>query len=59
MFIELTDSYGGRSFCLNIDEIKSIHQTNRYTLVTTADTQYSVYETYDEITKRLNSEMIK
>lgn len=53
MFIELTDSYDGRSFCLNINFIKSVRNNGRYTLVCTADTQYSVYESYDEIVKKI------
>lgn len=56
MFIELTDSYDGRNFCLNIDAIKTVRDNGRYTIVTTVNTQYSVYESYSEIIKRLNSE---
>ncbi len=53
MFIELTDSYDGKTFCLNINFIKSVRNNGRYTIVTTEDTQYSVYETYDEIVKKI------
>lgn len=53
MFIELTDSYDGKSFCLNINFIKTVRNNGRYAIVTTADTQYSVYESYDEIVKKI------
>lgn len=53
MFIELTDSYDSKTFCLNINFIKAVHNNGRYTIVTTADSQYSVYEPYDEIVKKI------
>lgn len=53
MFIELTDSYNNKAFCLNINFIKAVHNNGRYTIVTTADNQYSVWESYDEIVKKI------
>lgn len=53
MFIELTDSYGGKNFCININFIKTVSNNGRYTLICTADSQHSVYETYDEIVKKI------
>lgn len=54
MFIELTDSYDGRKFCLNASFIKTIRNNGRYTLIYTSDNNYTVYETYDEIIESIN-----
>ena len=56
LFIELTDSYDGKSFCLNINFIKTVRNNGRNTIVTTEDTQYSVYEPYDDIVKKIKQE---
>lgn len=56
MFIELTDSYDGKEFLLNINFIKSVRNNGRYTIVTTSDTQYSVHESYDEIVQKIKIE---
>ncbi len=53
MFIELTDRYNCKSFCLNVNEIKIIRSNGRDTIVTTKDTQFVVCETYDQIVKAL------
>lgn len=54
IFIELTDIYDGESFCLNINFIKTVRNNNdRYTLICTADSQYSVSESYDEVVKKI------
>lgn len=54
IFIELTDIYDGESFCLNINFIKTVRNNGGYTLICTADSQFSVSESYDEIVKRLS-----
>lgn len=54
IFIELTDSYDGRKFCLNTSFIRTIRNNGRYTLIYTPDNNYTVYETYDEIIENIN-----
>ena len=56
LFIELTDTYNGERFCLNADFIRSIRNNGRKSIIHTADTQYSVYESYDEIVKKIIAE---
>lgn len=53
MFIELTDSSDGKLFCLNVNFIKTIRNNGRHTQVCTANSYYSVLETYDEIVEKI------
>ncbi len=55
-FIELTDSIDGKKFCLNIEFIKTVRSNGRYTIVCTENSHFSVFETYDEIVKKLKTE---
>lgn len=56
LFIELTDTCDGERFCLNVDFIKSIRSNGRYSMIYTGKSSYSVYESYDEIVKKIIAE---
>lgn len=55
-FVELTDSYDGKKLCLNTNFIKTVRNNGRYTVICTEDSHFSVYETYDEIVKKIKTE---